>query len=137
MTAAIYFEARGESRRGQIAVAQVVMNRVRASAYPDTICGVIYQGQWKRNACQFSFACDGLPERPDNKVHWEKASKLAQEVMRGEHWLSDINYATHYHATYVKPRWTRYFDKIKRVGRHIFYKAPKIRVRVADTFDPE
>jgi len=135
MTAAIYFEARSEPQRGQIAVAQVVMNRVRASAYPDTICGVIYQGQWNRNACQFSFACDGLPERPENKALWKRSMSLAREVMRGKHWLSEIGYATHYHATYVKPRWARYFERVKQIGQHIFYKAPKIRVRVADTFD--
>lgn len=135
MAAAIYFEARSENRRGQVAVAQVVMNRVRASAYPDTICGVIYQGQWNRNACQFSFACDGNPERPNNKVVWERSMQLAKEVMRGEHWLGDLGYATHYHATYVKPRWARHFNRIARIGRHIFYKAPKIRVRVADRFD--
>lgn len=135
MTAAIYFEARSESRQGQIAVAQVVMNRVRASAYPDTICGVIYQGQWNRNACQFSFACDGKTERPDNKMVWENSMQLAREVMRGEHWLADLGYATHYHATYVKPHWARHFNRIVRIGRHIFYKAPKIRVRVADSFD--
>ncbi len=133
MTAAIYFEARSESRRGQIAVAQIVMNRVRASAYPDTICGVIYQGQWRRNSCQFSFACDGKPERPDNKVIWKNSMKLAQEVMNGKHWLTDLGYATHYHATYVNPRWARHFNKVVRIGRHIFYKAPKIQVRVADT----
>jgi hypothetical protein len=135
MTAAIYFEARSESRRGQIAVAQVVMNRVRASAYPDTICGVIYQGQSRRNSCQFSFACDGKPERPDNKVIWKNSMKLAQEVMNGKHWLTDLGYATHYHATYVNPRWARHFNKVVRIGRHIFYKAPKIQVRVADTFE--
>ncbi len=135
MTAAIYFEARGESRRGQIAVAQVVMNRVRASAYPDTICGVIYQGQTRRNSCQFSFACDGKPDRPSNMTVWERSKTLAREVMRGEHWLSDVSYATHYHANYVNPHWARHFNKVSRIGRHIFYKAPNIQVRVADTFD--
>ncbi|MFP4538960.1 MAG: cell wall hydrolase [Dichotomicrobium sp.] len=135
MSAAIYFEARSEPRQGQIAVAQVVMNRVRASAYPDTICGVIYQGQWNRNACQFSFACDGLPERPENKALWQRSMSLAKEVMRGEHWLSGIGYATHYHANYVSPRWAHNFQRVKQIGRHIFYKAPKIQVRVADNFD--
>lgn len=134
MAQAIYFEARSESRRGQIAVAQVVMNRVRASAYPDTICGVIFQGQWRRNSCQFSFACDGKSERADDKASWEASTQLAREVMRGEHWLKDLGYATHYHATYVNPRWARHFNKIVRIGRHIFYKAPKIQVRVADNF---
>lgn len=135
MTAAIYFEARGEPRRGQIAVAQVVMNRVRANVYPDTICGVIFQGQWNRNACQFSFACDGKTDRPDNKALWERSKELAREVMRGEHWLADIGYATHYHATYVRPHWARHFDRLKQIGQHIFYKAPDIRVRVADVVD--
>ena len=137
MASAIYFEARSEPRKGQIAVAQVVMNRVRASVYPDTICGVIFQGQWNRNACQFSFACDGKPERADNKALWARSKALAREVMRGEHWLSDIGYATHYHADYVRPRWARRFDRLKQIGRHIFYKAPNIRVRLADAMDPE
>ncbi len=137
MTAAIYFEARGEPRLGQIAVAQVVMNRVRANVYPDTICGVIFQGQWNRNACQFSFACDGKPERPNNKALWERSEELAREVMRGEHWLTDIGYATHYHATYVRPHWARHFNRVKQIGQHIFYKAPDIRVRVADVMEGE
>jgi hypothetical protein len=135
MTAAIYFEARGEPRRGQIAVTQVVMNRVRANVYPDTICGVIFQGQWNRNACQFSFACDGKADRPNNKALWARSKELAREVMRGEHWLSDIGYATHYHADYVSPRWARRFERVKQIGQHIFYKAPNIRVRVADAMD--
>ncbi|WP_170144372.1 cell wall hydrolase [Dichotomicrobium thermohalophilum] len=135
MTAAIYFEARGEPRRGQIAVAQVVMNRVRANVYPDTICGVIFQGQWNRNACQFSFACDGKADRPNNKALWARSKELAREVMRGQHWLSDIGYATHYHANYVRPHWARHFKKVKQIGQHIFYKAPDIRVRVADVMD--
>jgi len=135
MTAAIYFEARGEPRRGQIAVTQVVMNRVRANVYPDTICGVIFQGQWNRNACQFSFACDGKADRPNNKALWARSKELAREVMRGEHWLSDIGYATHYHANYVSPRWARRFERVKQIGQHIFYKAPNIRVRVADAMD--
>ncbi len=135
MTAAIYFEARSESRRGQIAVAQVVMNRVRANVYPDTACGVIFQGQWNRNACQFSFACDGKPERADDKVRWQEAKQLAREVMRGDHWLSDIGYATHYHATYVRPHWAPHFKRVKQIGQHIFYKAPNIRVHVADLLD--
>jgi len=137
MTAAIYFEARGEPRRGQVAVAQVVMNRVRANVYPDTICGVIFQGQWNRNACQFSFACDGKADRPNNKALWARSKDLAREVMRGEHWLSDIGYATHYHANYVRPHWARHFNRVKQIGQHIFYKAPEIRVRVADVMDED
>jgi len=137
MTAAIYFEARGEPRRGQVAVAQVVMNRVRANVYPDTICGVIFQGQWNRNACQFSFACDGKADRSNNKALWARSKDLAREVMRGEHWLSDIGYATHYHANYVRPHWARHFNRVKQIGQHIFYKAPEIRVRVADVMDED
>lgn len=135
MTAAIYFEARSEPQRGQIAVTQVVMNRVRANVYPDTICGVIFQGQWNRNACQFSFACDGKADQPNNQALWARSKDLAREVMRGKHWLSDIGYATHYHANYVRPHWARHFKRVKQIGQHIFYKAPEIRVRVADVTD--
>ncbi len=126
MATAIYFEARGEPERGQIAVAQVIMNRVRAPDYPDTICGVIFQGAYRRGSCQFSFACDGRPDKPRNAAQWETAKRLAKLVTEGRVWLQDIGYSTHYHATYVSPKWRRHMRRIKRIGRHIFYKAPKI-----------
>lgn len=122
LATAIYFEARGESVHGQLAVAQVVMNRVRSSLYPDTICGVVYQGQLRRTGCQFSFTCDGRADVPKDKEKWRKANELAKRVTDGESWLGDIGRATHYHANYVKPRWQREMNRIKQVGRHIFYR---------------
>ena len=122
LATAIYFEARGEPVRGQLAVAQVVMNRVRSSIYPDTVCGVVYQGQLRRTGCQFSFTCDGIADVAREKEQWLLANKLAQQVLDGDVWLKEIGHATHYHATYVKPIWRRQLDHVKRVGRHIFYR---------------
>jgi spore germination cell wall hydrolase CwlJ-like protein len=122
LATAIYFEARGEPTRGQLAVAQVVMNRVRSTLYPDTICGVVYQGQLRRTGCQFSFTCDGRADVPKDKNKWRITNELAKRVTTGESWLGDIGYATHYHANYVKPRWRRELNKVKQVGRHIFYR---------------
>lgn len=118
----IYFEARGEVARGQEAVAQVILNRVRAPSYPDTICGVVYQNQHMRNRCQFSFACDGIPDRITNRRAYEKAERIALEVTKGEIWLPEVGSATHYHATYVRPRWARAMERVDKIGLHIFYR---------------
>jgi spore germination cell wall hydrolase CwlJ-like protein len=123
MATAVYFEARDEPLRGQIAVAQVIMTRVRSEYYPMTICGVVYQGQWNRNACQFSFACDGKADAPTEKKEWATSLDVARQVISGKVYLTDIGGATHYHATYVHPDWTRMVKRIKRIGGHIFYKA--------------
>jgi len=122
LATAIYFEARGEPIQGQLAVAQVVMNRVRSSLYPDTICGVVYQGQHRRTGCQFSFTCDGRADVARDKERWRIANELALKVTQGETFLGDIGHATHYHANYVSPRWRRELNRIKKVGAHIFYK---------------
>lgn len=129
LATAIYFEARGEPVRGQLAVAQVVMNRVRSSIYADTICGVVFQGQWRRNGCQFSFACDGNADIPKDKERWLLANRLAKRVTDGKEWLPEIGHASHYHANYVKPKWRRQMHHVKQVGRHIFYKVrfPQIK----------
>ncbi|MGI9383713.1 MAG: cell wall hydrolase [Methyloligellaceae bacterium] len=132
LATAIYFEARSEPVRGQLAVAQVIMNRVRSSDYPDTICGVVFQGQWRRNACQFSFACDGIADVPKEQSYWKLANQLAKRVTDGKAWLADVGHATHYHANYVKPRWRRDMDKVKSIGRHIFYRRTGRGVREAD-----
>ncbi len=123
LATAIYFEARSEPIKGQVAVAQVIMNRVRSSYYADTVCGVVYEGAHKRNACQFSFACDGQADKPKDKKRWVVAQKLAKKVTDGKIWLSDIGHASHYHATYVSPKWRRAMVKIKKIGAHIFYRA--------------
>ncbi len=123
MATGVYFEARDEPLRGQIAVAQVIMTRVRSEYYPMTICGVVYQGQWNRNACQFSFACDGKPDAPKEKKEWATSLDVARQVISGKVYLTDIGGATHYHATYVHPNWVRMVKRVKRIGGHIFYKA--------------
>ncbi|HHY50672.1 MAG TPA: cell wall hydrolase [Alphaproteobacteria bacterium] len=121
MATAIYFEARGESYRGQIAVGQVVLNRVRHRLYPDTICGVVYQNQHRRNACQFSFACDGRPERVTEAKAWAQAEEVARKVIAGDLYLTEVGYATHYHATYVYPHWAPRMTKVTKIGMHVFY----------------
>ena len=119
---AVYFEARGESYRGQVAVAQVVLNRVKSKLYPQTICGVVYQNQSWRNACQFSFACDGVPERVTEPEPWRIAKEVATKVLRGDLYLTEVANATHYHATYVRPVWARQMKKMTKIGLHIFYR---------------
>lgn len=121
---AIYFEARSESERGQTAVAQVVLNRLKNPTYPSSICGVVYQNKHKRNRCQFSFACDGIPERINDKRSWTNAQALAKRVLGDKKtlYMSDVGASTHYHATYVRPRWARKMTKMEKIGRHIFYR---------------
>lgn len=122
LATAVYFEARGESYRGQAAVAQVVLNRVKHSLYPGTICSVVYQNQSRRNSCQFSFACDGIPERITEPDAWAKAKEIAQKVLEGEIYLPEVGNATHYHANYVRPRWASKMKKVTQIGLHIFYR---------------
>jgi spore germination cell wall hydrolase CwlJ-like protein len=118
----IYFEARGEPIKGQAAVAQVILNRVRNPAYPKTICGVVYQNDDWRNRCQFSFACDGRRQRITEPEHWKIAQQVAKAVSSGQIWLPEVGSATHYHATYVKPRWASAMERVKKIGLHIFYR---------------
>jgi spore germination cell wall hydrolase CwlJ-like protein len=122
LATAIYFEARGENTRGQAAVAQVILNRVRNPTYPNTICGVVYQNDSWRNACQFSFACDGIKDRITSPAHYRLAKDIAMAVTAGKIFISDVGSSTHYHATYVNPRWSRTMEKMKKIGLHIFYR---------------
>lgn len=122
MATAIYFEARGESYRGQVAVAQVVMNRVKHPAYPNTICGVVFQNSTWRNRCQFSFACDGKPERVTDQTSWKTAEEITDEVTSGALYLPEVSNATHYHAAYVYPHWASRMVRVTRIGLHIFYR---------------
>lgn len=119
---AIYFEARSEPRDGQIAVAQVVLNRLKNPTYPNSVCGVVYQNKGKKNACQFSFACDGIPERVTEAGPWAKAKKIAQQIVNGEVSIPEVDASTHYHANYVRPNWAPTMQRKKRIGKHIFYK---------------
>lgn len=122
LATAIYFEARGESYRGQAAVAQVVMNRVNHRLYPNTVCGVVFQNQSRRNACQFSFACDGIPERINEKKAWAQAEEISKKITNGSIYLTEVANATHYHATYVYPRWAPRLKRMTKIGLHIFYR---------------
>jgi spore germination cell wall hydrolase CwlJ-like protein len=118
----IYFEARGEDLKGQAAVAQVILNRVRNPTYPDTICGVVYQNDGWRNRCQFSFACDGKKDRIANQGNYRVAKDIAIAVTAGKIFIPEVGSSTHYHATYVNPRWSHQMKKMKKIGLHIFYR---------------
>jgi spore germination cell wall hydrolase CwlJ-like protein len=119
---AIYFEARSESELGQIAVAKVVLNRVKDPEYPNTICGVVYQGSGRRNSCQFSFACDGLPDDVKSATSWAQAKRLAKKTIAGDAKVAALTTATNYHADYVKPKWAKSMKRLVKIGRHIFYE---------------
>jgi len=119
---AIYFEARAEPVRGQIAVAQVVMNRVFSGYYPGSVCGVVYQNSRRHLACQFTFACDGIPERVTEPDAWQRAKEIAQRTLDGRLWLPDVGKATHYHARWVRPGWIHEMRKLDRIGVHTFYR---------------
>ena len=126
---AIYFEARGEPRAGQQAVARVIMNRARSRFFPDSICGVVYEGAERLNRCQFSFACDGEPDRPSQR-EWQAwiDSVIMSRSLIQNHRLEQ-EYAllptaiTHYHATYVAPSWANSLWRSGRIGSHVFYIA--------------
>jgi spore germination cell wall hydrolase CwlJ-like protein len=121
LAAGIYFEARGETVKGQAAVAQVILNRVRNPTYPATVCGVVYQNENWRNRCQFSFACDGIKDRVRSPKHWDMAEEIALATTAGKIWLPEVGSSTHYHATYVRPPWARKMRKVGQIGLHIFY----------------
>jgi spore germination cell wall hydrolase CwlJ-like protein len=122
LTEAIYFEARGEPVRGQIAVAQVVMNRVFSGYYPNTVCGVVYQNANRHLACQFTFACDGNPEVVREPEAWDRAKKIAAETLDGQLWLPEVGKATHYHAYWVHPSWVHEMTRMYKLGVHTFYR---------------
>lgn len=108
--------------RGQIAVAQVVLNRVFSGYYPADVCGVIYQNAHRHLACQFTFACDGIPDVVTDAGAWDRAKRIAKAALDGKVWLPEIGKATHYHANYVNPWWVRTMRTVHRIGVHIFYR---------------
>ena len=143
----VYYEARSDNLAGMYAVSDVVLNRVRDSRYPNTICEVVYQGpvkeSWKtrkdpnlpeeerkynpvRNMCQFSWYCDGKSDKPKHKGKWENSLSVASLVLAYKENIKDIAFlldgATHYHADYVFPEWRKSKQKIVQIGNHIFYK---------------
>jgi len=121
MTQAIYFEAAREPVRGQQAVAQVVLNRLRHPAYPKSVCGVIYQGSARLTGCQFTFTCDGALRWTPQPALWRQAQDVARRALAG-FVDKDVGSATHYHAAYVVPYWAPTLVKMTQVGQHIFYR---------------
>jgi spore germination cell wall hydrolase CwlJ-like protein len=122
LTEVIYFEARGEAVRGQIAVAQVVMNRTFSGFYPNTVCGVVYQNKHRHMACQFTFACDNNPDVVTEPEMWERAKKIAKAMLDGQIWLPEVDRSTHYHAYYVRPSWVNEMKRMYKFGVHTFYR---------------
>lgn len=125
---AIYFESRGEPDMGQLAVAQVVLNRVMSGLYPNSVCGVVYQNAHRFNACQFSYACDGIPDRVNDRTAWDKAIRIAEDALSGRSFLAEIGDSTHYHATWVSPVWRLELVQTLKIGEHIFYRMPNLEI---------
>jgi spore germination cell wall hydrolase CwlJ-like protein len=121
LTAAIYYEAGVEPLDGQRAVAQVVLNRVRHPAYPNTVCGVVFEGARRTTGCQFSFACDGSLRRTPAPAIWERARTVAAQALGG-YVYAPVGLALNYHANYVVPYWSSSLVKNANVGLHIFYR---------------
>ena len=120
LTQAVYFEARGETPRGQAAVAQVVMNRVNSPSFPKTVCAVVFQGA-ASHGCQFSFACDGSMRHGLEAVAWDRARRIAERSLAGVV-LADIGAATHFHTIDVQPEWGPQMLRVAQVGLHVFYR---------------
>ena len=122
---AVYHEARGEPIEGQVAVAQVVLNRVKSKRWPKTVCGVVYEGHERGEKCQFSFACYEKKGLPDSNQMWAQAKWIADDVAAGRTFLEELGQATYYHTHAVKPVWRASLTPIRRIGQHIFYSDPK------------
>jgi hypothetical protein len=126
LTTAIYYEAASESDDGQRAVAQVVLNRMRHPAYPNTVCGVVFQGTERGDRlCQFSFACDGSMRRTPGRDAWARARRIAEDALAGRV-FAPVGYATHYHTLAVNPFWGPKLVKAAIIGAHIFYRMPSV-----------
>ena len=122
LTQAIYYEAANEPELGKRGVAQVVLNRLRHPAYPNSVCGVVYEGSNQR-VCQFSFTCDGSLLRAPMARQWNESRRIAAEALAGAT-APEVGTATNYHADYVVPRWAFTLGKLTQIGRHIFYRLP-------------
>ena len=131
LTQAIYYEAANESELGKRAVAQVVLNRLRHPEYPNSVCGVVYEGA-TAPVCQFSFTCDGSLLRQPMARQWAQSRRVAEAALAGSV-VPEVGSATHYHADYVLPRWAYSLGKLRQIGAHIFYRFPG-RVGMPDVF---
>ncbi|MGN6459917.1 MAG: cell wall hydrolase [Pseudolabrys sp.] len=119
---AVYFESRSEPVRGQMAVAQVVMNRVFSPFYPKDVCSVVYQNASRRLACQFTFACDGKSKAIHDRGSWARAVRIAKQTLDGKLWVPEVAKSTHYHAMYVRPNWIHEMRRYFKTGLHLFYR---------------
>lgn len=127
----VYYEARGSNRADRVAVADVVLNRVSHTYYPNTICKVVNQGKryasgaMIRNKCQFSWYCDGKSDWPKNMDAWIEAQQIAYNMIVFQDGRGLTEGSTHYHADYVAPSWAKDFHLVGRIGVHIFYRWDK------------
>ena len=121
LSEALYFEARGENVKGQFAVAEVILNRVKSERFPGSACGVINQGTGKKYQCQFTYTCDGYKEVIKEPRAYERVAKVARMALDG---IAPklTQGATHYHTTAVNPRWSKVYTKTAAIGDHIFYR---------------
>lgn len=118
---AVYYESRSETKDGQKAVAEVVLNRVKHKAFPNTICGVVYEGAERTTGCQFSFTCDGsTADLPKGKA-WKRAQDIAAHMIMGIS-PNTTRYATHYHTTDVNPAWAKTLRQTRKYDTHVFYR---------------
>lgn len=123
LSEALYFEARGETVEGMFAVAEVILNRVGSSSYPNSVCNVINQGTGRKFACQFSYTCDGKDENISEQGSWVRVGKVAKILIDGgDRTLTDG--ATHYHTKAVSPSWAKRFPRTATIGSHYFYRQP-------------
>ncbi|MGV6812357.1 MAG: cell wall hydrolase [Brevirhabdus sp.] len=124
LSEALYFEARGETVKGQFAVAEVILNRVDSGKFPNSVCGVINQGTGRKFACQFTYTCDGRAEVIREKAAYDRVSKVARLMLDGAP-RNLTSGATYYHTTAVRPSWSRKFTRTTKIGVHLFYRAPE------------
>ena len=120
LTQAIYYEAASEPDAGQRAVAQVIMNRVAHPAFPNSVCGVVYQGSERGTGCQFTFTCDGALSRVPARLFWQRAQDVARAALAG-YVYAPVGLATHYHTIAVHPRWDQTMTLVQTIGAHQFF----------------
>ena len=123
LSEALYFEARGETVKGQFAVAEVIMNRVKSNRFPATLCGVIKQGTGRKYQCQFTYTCDGKTDVIAEHQAYERVSKVARTIIDGAEGVGNLtDGATHYHSSAVSPAWSRIYKRTAKIGVHMFYR---------------
>ena len=149
LSLALYHEARGEPLEGQIAVAATILNRVASRAYPDTICGVVFEGALRPTGCQFTFACDRRSDMPRNLRVFARMHALAADILavsRGRAagvsstrraliraTLHRFVLSTHYHRYDVYPAWSRRMGRIAQIGNHVFFRSQRVLRRIPDS----